>query len=220
MGKITNIAQQKKDPKRFNVYVGEQFAFGISANLRFEKRLEISQRLSEKQIQNLIEADQIERLLNKGLNILSFRPRSEKEIRDYLLRKGKLKEVRSEAEKDQYKSSLEKVISRLKKLKQINDYAFAKWWVDQRTRFKPRGPYVIRGELLAKGVSREVVDELTNIKKEDQIHLALTAASKKISAYKKLEEVNFRKKLESYLVGRGFSWEIAKNAVDTITDKR
>ena len=125
MGKITDIKQQQKDPNRFNVFIDGKFAFGISAEIRFVKKLEVGQRVSEKQNENLITADQTERLLNKALKFLSFRPRSEKEIRDYLLRKGKLKEVKSEVEIKQYEVSVEEVIKRLKKLEQINDYGFA-----------------------------------------------------------------------------------------------
>ena len=218
--KITDLEQQKKRLDRFNVFIDGNFAFGVSADLRFEKKLEVGQNLSEKQIAELINLDQAERLLAKSLRFLSFRPRSEREIRDHLLRKGKLKDIKGDDEKAQYERSVETVIKKLENLGQIDDYEFAKWWVDQRTRFRPRGYYVIRMELIAKGVSKEIVDELTTIKKEDQIRLALAAASKKMDSYKKLDSKNFKKKLGNYLLSRGFSWEVVKNIVDTLVDKR
>ncbi|OGY26983.1 MAG: hypothetical protein A2Z11_04795, partial [Candidatus Woykebacteria bacterium RBG_16_43_9] len=173
-----------------------------------------------KQIAELINLDQAERLLAKSLRLLSFRPRSEREIRDHLLRKGKLKDIKADDEKAQYERSVETVIKKLENLGQIDDYEFAKWWVGQRTRFKPRGYYVIRMELISKGVSKEIVDELTAIKKEDQLKLALAAASKKMSSYKKLDTENFKQKIGNYLLSRGFSWEVAKNIVDTLAHKR
>ena len=220
MGKITDIKQQQKDPNRFNVFIDGKFAFGISAEIRFVKKLEVGQRVSEKQIENLVVADQTERLLNKVLKFLSFRPRSEREIREHLLRKGRLKEVKSEAEKEQYEVSVEEVIRRLKKLEQVDDQKFASWWVDQRTRFKPRGPNVLRSELFSKGIPKEIIDEQVIADEESQLQQALSAASKKIAAYKKLNTKEFKIKLGQFLARRGFNWTTIKKVVDTFVDKR
>ncbi|HEX7455992.1 MAG TPA: RecX family transcriptional regulator [Candidatus Nanoarchaeia archaeon] len=220
MGKITDIVPQKKDQKRVNVFIDQKFAFGISAGLRFEKKLEVERKVTEKQKQDLIRADQVERLLNKAFRFLSYRPRSEKELRDHLLRKGKLKEVKSEPEKNQYEISVTEVIRRLKKLGQVDDRAFASWWVEQRTRFKPRGKNLLKSELASKGVGRETIDELVDFNKEDQTQQAMAAAAKKIASYKKLDDKAYRIKLGQFLVRRGFSWEVAKKAVDTLVDKR
>jgi regulatory protein len=217
--KITDIKQQQKNPNRLNVYVGGQFAFGVSAEIRFEKKLEIDQELSEKQVEDLISADQTERLLNKALKFLSFRPRSEKEIRDHLLRKGKLKEVKSEAERKQYEVSVEDAANRLKKLGQIDDQKFVSWWVDQRTRFKPRGLNVLRSELFSKGVAKEIIDEQVRFDEENQFKLALVAAKKKVDSYRKLDTPDFKVKLGQFLARRGFGWAIIKKVVDTLERK-
>ena len=219
MGKITDIKQQQKNPNRLNVYMDGQFAFGVSVEIRFEKKLEIDQELSEKQIEDLVSADQTDRLLNKVLKFLSFRPRSEREIREHLLRKGKLKEVKSEAERKQYEGSVENVASRLKKLGQIDDQKFASWWVDQRARFKPRGPNVLRSELFSKGIAKEIVDEQVRFNEENQFELALAAAKKKVDSYRKLDTQDFRVKLSQFLARRGFGWAIIKKVVDTLERK-
>jgi regulatory protein len=218
--KITDIKQQHKDQNRFSIFVDGKFAFGISAEIIFEKKLKIDQKLTEKQVEKLITADQTERLLNKTLRFLSFRPRSEKEIRDHLLWKGKLKELKSDAEKRQYEVSVEEVIKKLKKLAQIDDAKFASWWVDQRNRFKPRGPSMLRSELLAKGVAKEIIDSQIKIDEESQFEHALAVASKKTGSYKKLGLQDFRVKLGQFLARRGFDWSTIKKVVDTSADKR
>jgi regulatory protein len=222
MGKITDIAPQKKNPKRVSIFLDEEFAFGVSLNLRFEKKLESGQSLSEKQIANLIELDQVERLVNKALRFLSFRPRSEKEIRDHLLRKGKLKDIhKSDAEKSQYEKSVEKVIAKLKKLEQINDKEFAKWWVEQRGRFKPRGERLVKVELFQKGIDRDVIDEVVKQGEEsNEEELAKKAALKKLSSYRKLNYEDFRNKMGQFLARRGFSWNVVKKVVDTMERNR
>jgi regulatory protein len=220
MGKISDIVPQKKKPNRSNVYVDGDFAFGISADLRFEKRLETGQLISDKQSQALIAADQVERLVNKAFKFLSYRPRSEKETRDHLLWKGRLREVKGELEKQKYGESVEQAIRKLKKLKQLDDQEFAKWWVEQRSRFNPRGQIFLKKELQSKGVGKNIIDQVLNNNIETQVQLAMKAATKKVKSCQKLDQHEFKTKLGQYLVRRGFNWEVTKKVVDTFLKKR
>ncbi|OGY25951.1 MAG: hypothetical protein A2Z24_02430 [Candidatus Woykebacteria bacterium RBG_16_44_10] len=223
--KITNIEPQKKKSDRVNIFIDGQFAFGISMALRFENKLEVGQGISESKVKELIEKDQIERLVNKALRFLSYRPRSEKEIREHLLRKGGLVDIKSEEEKAQYNQSIEEVIKQLKKLDQIDDAAFAKWWVEQRLRFKPQALGLIKRELLVKGVDKDTIEETTHLRQgfggqANEEDLAMRAASKKLVSYKKLEPKDFRIKMGQFLARKGFSWEIIKKTVDSLAGKR
>ena len=222
MAKITDIALQKKNPKRVNVFLDDNFAFGVSLDLRFEKKLEIGKNLTEKQTSSLVEADQVERMLNKSLKFLSFRPRSEKEIRDHLLWKGKLKDVdKSDSEKAEYEKSVGKVISKLKKIGQVEDKGFAEWWIEQRQKFKQIGSRAIKVELFQKGIDKDIISELLDESDETkEIEQATKAASKKIQSYNKLDPQEFRIKMGQYLARRGFGWNTIKKVVDTLLQNR
>ena len=218
--KITSINPQKKND-RFNIFVDGEFAFGISAETRFMKQLEVGKHLSEGQISRLIETDQIERLLQMSLKFLSFRPRSEKEVRNYLLRKGRIGEIeKSDTEKTQYEKSVEKVVQKLKNLDQINDKEFASWLVEQRKRFRPRGNRLIKAELAQKGIDKDIINEIAEENnQESEEELAIKAAQKKYTSYKKLNTNEFRTRLGQYLARRGFDWGTIKKVVDTLEQK-
>ena len=218
--KITSINPQKKND-RFNIFVDGEFAFGISAETRFMKQLEVGKHLSEGQISRLIETDQIERLLQMSLKFLSFRPRSEKEVRDYLLRKGRIGEIeKSDTEKTRYEKSVEKVVQKLKNLDQINDKEFASWLVEQRKRFRPRGNRLIKAELAQKGIDKDIINEIAEENnQESEEELAIKAAQKKYTSYKKLNTNEFRIRLGQYLTRRGFDWGTIKKVVDTLEQK-
>jgi len=220
MSKITDITLQKKNNKRLNVYINGDFAFGISAHLRFAKRVEIGQEISDTQIRDLILSDQIERLQDKALRFLSFRPRSEKEVKDYLFRKGKLKEIKSETEKAQYEISIQEVIKKLKGVGQIDDSEFSKWWVEQRYNFSPRGEILLKAELRSKGIESNLIEDLMQNDNEIQVQFATKAAEKKTKLYQKLDEKEFKDKIGQFLVRRGFGWTVVKQVVDTILEKR
>ena len=66
----------------------------------------------------------------------------------------------------------------------------------------------------------EIIDEQVIADEESQLQQALSAASKKIAAYKKLDTKGFKIKLGQFLARRGFNWTTIKKVVDTFVDKR
>src|SRR4030042_6482505 len=150
MAKITDIQVQKKNPERVSVFIDGEFAFGISQSLKYDKKLEIGKNLSENQIEELIEKDQVERLTEKALKFLSYRPRSEREVRDHLKRKvtNDKTQVTGDLERMQMEKSIDSVIIKLKEWDQINDSNFIKWWIEQRIKFRPMSLRSIKRELL------------------------------------------------------------------------
>ncbi|MCL5411759.1 MAG: RecX family transcriptional regulator [Patescibacteria group bacterium] len=226
MNEITAIEKQKKDSKRVSVFLDGQFAFGISLEQKFEEKLKIGQVLTGVQVKELVEKDQVSRLMDKALHFLSYRPRTEKEVRDQFLRKGKLKDLKTETEKAAYQNSVEKVINQLKKYGQVDDFDFAKWWVEQRLRFNPRGFRLLKMELRQKGVSREIIDQVAKERESQEEatgspeESALKAGEKKLSLYRNLEKEEFRKKLGQFLMRRGYDWDVIAPVVDILLKKR
>src|SRR3989344_543027 len=124
MAKITKIEPQKKNPLRENIFLDGEFAFGISAELRFLSKLHINDLITPAQAEKLIQKDQVARLIAKALKFLSYRQRSEKETRDHLLFKGKLTEMDSDEEKKSYQKSVLEACSFLTKNKYLDDKQF------------------------------------------------------------------------------------------------
>src|SRR3989304_6331684 len=77
---------------------------------------------------------------DRALNYLFFRARSEKEVRDYLNRFELDIEAREE------------IISRLKRLNYLDDEAFAKQFIESRSRTRPRSRGLLELELKRKGI--------------------------------------------------------------------
>lgn len=173
--------------------------------------------------------DDYQRYLNRVLHFLSFRPRSEKEVRDNLLKKKASSEI------------IEKIVAWLKENRFLNDEDFAKWWVEQRARFKPRGIRIIKLELRQKGISQEIIDNVISLSAppgtvlhlaslrasnfqsgmgEDQtpneIEMAKKIVAQKIGRYKGLDKREMYRKLSAQLARRGFDWDTIKKAIDEV----
>lgn len=220
--KITAIEPQKNNPLRENIFLDNEFAFGISTELRFLYKLHVGDHLTTPQIEKLINKDQVTKLVEKAIKFLSYRPRSEKEVTQHLLFKKNPrsnKPEESELELKNYQKSVATAIEFLKKHQQINDYDFARWWVEGRRRFKKTGDQIIKQELFAKGIAKEIVTQVLDETAVDPEKLALEAAQKKLSSYQKLEPKEFKIKMGQYLVRKGFNWDTVSSVVDTLLKK-
>ncbi len=125
--------------------------------------------------------------LKKILNFLSFRARSEKEVRDRLTKYGLTQdEITIEVE-------------RLKKWKLVDDQDFAQVYVESRSRFKPRSNWLINLELKRKGVkpAAETIPDL---------ELAKLALEKK-------KNLKSAQQAAQFLKSRGFKWETIEKAI-------
>src|SRR4051794_39564708 len=123
--------------------------------------------------------DDFEKLLAKTLRYLSFRPRSQKEITDYLKKKNAEQKLQ------------ERVLSYLHDNKLIDDKEFASWWVDQRTRLTPRSKRIIAIELAQKGIDREIIEKAFVTEDEepvDDLESAKRLLRKRIHRYKGLPQ--------------------------------
>jgi len=215
---ITAIIPQKKKPSRHNIFLDGQFAFGIEAESLIKRKLKVSQNLTQEEIKEILKEDKLGNLVNKSLNFLSYRPRSQREVEDYLAKKIALAE---EIKFNQAKASslISEVIAKLKRYKYINDYDFAKWWLESRLKSNPKGPKFIEMELRKKYIDKEIIEKvLKNF--SNQKSVALKSLEKKLPRFNKLPTIEFKKKIYAHLLSRGFESEIIQETIAFLTKKR
>ena len=162
-----------------------------------------------------------EKLLQASIRFVSYRPRSEKEIRDFL--ETKLKRWKTFGG-----TVVQKVVDRLAELGYVDDAKFAAWWIEQRQTFKPKGMRLIIQELKAKGISREFLEDVVCQfssdrnkvdKLLDEAKAARGAVQKKLLLWQKLPLLVRKKKLFDFLSRRGFSWDTISRVIDEVAGK-
>lgn len=218
MPQISEITKQKKR-ERFNIFLDGRFAFSVSNYSLLENKLLVGTILDEEKINNILAKEQIGTITDLAVRFLSIRPRSEKEVIDYLVKKIAIKnEIKfNEAQKSPL---VNRVINKLKRYKYINDKDFAIWLLNSRLKSaSPRSLRIIKAELKIKGISPEIV-EIVSQKTPNESEQAKKALSKKIKRWEKLDALEFKKKAYSYLLSRGFDFDSTKDAVAFYTKKR
>ena len=106
------------------------------------------------------------------------------------------------------------VLFKLEKENLMNDREFAMQWVHSRSR--KYGASRIRQELRTKGIDEDIASEiLEDLSEEDQLRQAVALAVKKIrSLQPSCEEKKWKQRITSFLVRRGYSWDLALKAFE------
>lgn len=192
-GLITALQVQKKNQDRVNVYLDGNFAFGLARIVA--AWLSVGQTLSDDKIAELRAQDAREAAYQRALRYLSFRDRSEAELRRHL------------SDQQMSEDIIEETVSRLQRSGLLSDQRFANIWVNNRSEFRPRGKRALAYELRQKGIDAEDIQQALEL--VDEEHLAYRAAMKSARRYQNLTWQEFRQKVCAFLARRGFDYEVA-----------
>lgn len=196
---ITRLVAGKKNPNRVNLYLDGSFACSLSIDEVAKHSLKKGLVLTLEQLNSLRQTDDVLHDYAKILNFLSYRPRSESEVRTRLL---------------QYHcNDIQAVVAKLKANKYLNDLAFAHWFVDSRTLHKTRSPRALRAELTRKGIERTIIDQVL-IDLPDPRATIRRILVKKLTTPGPLSPL-VRQKISGYLVRQGFAWNLVQEVVKT-----
>jgi regulatory protein len=198
---ITRIEAQKKNLRRRSIYIDGKFAFGVNEEVVSKLGLEKGEEINEGDIKEILRHKGESEAKEASLRFLSFRRRTEKEVRDKLKRRG--------FDNKTIKSTIEK----LKDYDLINDAEFATAWVKERLAHRPRGKKLLRQELWRKGIKKEIIDQVTDELCKDEDQAASELLEKIKRRYRNIEPQVARRRMLGLLLRRGFSYETARKSV-------
>jgi len=171
---------------------------------RFHLRVGIE--LDDDALEGLRAAQARHQALESALRVLSYRPRSESEIRTRLRRAGASAEATDET------------IERLRGAGLIDDESFARDWVDGRQSRSPRGRRLLTSELRAQGIDRQILESA--VAGVDDFESAYRAAERRASSLQSLPYPQFRQRLSGFLLRRGFDHETVRKTVATLWEEQ
>ncbi len=200
MGLITALKSQKKRGHRISIFIDGEYRLGVSETVAVGLR--IGKELSEEDIHQLEEEDEVEKGYKGALRSISRRPHAEQEIRRKMQRRGLSRSVQ------------ESVLNRLRSAGLLDDADFARIWVENRTAFRPRSARALTIELRQKGISKTEIDSA--LEDFDEAEAAYQAGQKAAHRWKNVSEREFRKKVRGYLSRRGFSYSMITSVISRL----
>jgi len=197
MLKVTDIKQQIKRQDRYSIFIDGKYSFSLSENELMQSGIRLNREYTTTELEELKQTAVLDKAYMRSLDMLSRRARSEWELRDYLRRKDYEPEV------------IEQIIARLKKSQYIDDYNFAKAWVDNRRLLKATSKRKLSQELKQKRVEQSVIDGVLAEDDTDELAVIRELIVKKRTQSRYQDD----QKLIVYLLRQGFSYGDVKEAI-------
>lgn len=143
---------------------------------------------------------------NNAYALLRQRPRSVYEIRNRLKLKGYNEAVIGE------------VVASLKRIGEIDDEKFARYWMESRMHTNPIGDVVLKHELSEKGVSDSIIEATLTEKREkyDEYEAAFSMARERFERLKKLDRQKAMKRVYDFLLRRGFKYDNIRKVIENL----
>jgi regulatory protein len=196
--KITAIKQQVKRVDRYSIFIDGKYSFSLREAELIKLALHSGQEITDAQLAEYRGESDLGKWYDKVLNLLSFRFRSEWELKDYLRRKDCPPEIS------------EKILNKLSMNGYVNDEQFARRWVENRRLMKATSRRKLAQELQQKRIPRDIIDAVLVDDKEatDERDILRELVAKKRNRYPD------QMKLMQYLARQGYSYEDIKTVLN------
>lgn len=201
MGIVTKVEVCKKNKNRVNIFVDNEFFMSAFLEVAYLNQIKSGTVINEKNLNELLSSEELKKAESYAIKLLSKFIKTEIEVKKKLLEKGFSVQT------------INLVLSKLKTYGYVNDKAYAKNY--KAFNENNKSPLLIKQQLKQKGVSDELINNLT-FDYETELNTAKKLALKWLKNKTITKEILF--KLSNYLYSKGFNPEICKKVVLNVGD--
>lgn len=233
--KITDIRQAVKNPNRVNIYVNGKYRFSLDIAQVVDLGIKVGRVLSDEELAECKKASEYGKEYQRALEWVLVRPRSIRELREYLKRRKNLRAAKERKDEWQQEREMAEAIARgedrvAERMKRrietkttgekydfddliverlcekgyVDDRKFAEYYVENRFVKKGISRKRLKMELAKKGIDRATIDEVVDVRSDEDEILKIIA--KKRAKYDD-------DKLTAYLCRQGFDYQTVQNLV-------
>ncbi len=138
----------------------------------------------------------------KTLRYISVRPRSAKEVTDYLHKRTTDSQI------------IERIVKRLQEMNYLNDETFAQFVIDSYQGKKAKGRRFLEQLLKKHNISELTIKKVITLDEQQELTSARFLLQKKLPLWKTLSVEKRMRRIQSYLLSRGFSRSVIRSLVD------
>lgn len=205
--KITAIKAQRRERERLNVHVDGEFRLALASEVVLRRGLRVGADITESELRELEAEDLAWKARQASLNLLSYRPRTARELQRRLQQKEFPEELAAATVEDLRARGL------------VDDAAYAESFVRDRVRLRPRGKRRLIQELRAKGVDPDIaataIAEVLEVEETSEAELARAAAAK-WSPRPGEDPGSARRRLYGFLARRGFGSDAIREVMEDL----
>ena len=211
--KITAISAQVKDKNRVSISVDGKYRFSLDIFQLVDLGIKIGREFSESELIQLEQESQFSKIYSRALEYSLSRPRSTREIKNYLYKKTRTTRTKTGELKSGVTTEItERVFNRLLEKGYLDDVKFAQHWVENRCLAKGASIRKLKSELNVKGIEPYIIKQVLDETGRNDITEIQKIITKKKSHYAD------EKKFMSYLARLGFNYDDIKQALGHLDD--
>ena len=200
---------EKKDSINVIVLLDNNQKLFLAYEVLLKNGLRKGSEISESHFEFLIRENQKYFIKQKAYALLGKRLHSVYELRT------KLRQKKYDAD------LIQQTLDDLLKANILDDQKFADMYSDEKLRLKLWGKTKLKSELFKKGISAQIIASVLEAKfpgASEDLDNALKLAQKKYNTLKnrKMEKLKLNQRLYSFLIAKGYSYDIAKRAVEKL----
>lgn len=200
MSQITSIEPQIKDKTRCSIFIDGRFYCGIKLEVAVKYRLKAGMSIEKSELDAIqLETEKMQ-AVDRALTHISASPKTEKQMRDFLFKKGYVTAV------------IEYVMERLRYYGYIDDADYCRAYKESVSGKSKRA---IRQELFKRGVSASVIEEALSDYEDDGEEI-FTLLQKYLRGKERTRENIY--KACRYLVSKGYEYDAVKSACERIDE--
>jgi len=201
---VITAFKPQKNKKVINVFIDGKFGFSVDLENFVKLRIKVGQRFSTDELKKVVAKSEYQKVLIKLLDFTSLRPRSEKEVDVWMVKKSV---------KEKFKEELK---NKLRSFNLLDDEKFAKWWIEQRIAFNHKSKREIYYELKVKGVEKEIIINILSDLKVNELQSARILLKKSGYKWRKYPKKVVKQKMSAFLARKGFTWATIKTATEEV----
>lgn len=207
--KITGISAQVRDANRVNVSVDGKYRFSLDIFQLGELGIKVGAEYSDQELRELEEESVFGKVYARSLEYALVRPRSVREMKDYLYKKTRDTRTKEGAVRKGVSINLtERVLQRLLDKGYVDDEKVARFWIENRQQRKGISTRKLTAELMQKGVSQSIIDVYMSETDRTDGDEIMKIIAKKQTRYPD------EKKFMQYLARQGFSYDTIRQAIE------
>ncbi|MCH5171152.1 MAG: regulatory protein RecX [Oscillospiraceae bacterium] len=198
------ISINKGKNNKIHIHLDGEYKATVDSDWWYSEKYRNYKEITEEELTELLNSVSFRRAYNKGLDILSRRPYSEKE----LARKLKDKDFSDEA--------IEYAVNRLKELSLLDDERYAEILVEHLYSNKHYGEKRILQELSVRGIDRDTARNAVLALDKDEINSIVLLLEGKFKG--KMNDEKGKQRTVAALLRYGYSYSDIKSALNKVSE--
>ena len=163
------------------------------------------QEITDEEIKKIREEINVKYAKQRAIRMLAARDRTEYEVKTRLIRLG-FDDI-----------SAESAVLQLKAMGYINDMLFARKYISDRLKLKPKSKKALAYELEKKGIEADIIADVMDEFEVDEFLIAYRLAKRKYGKYDATDP-KIQRRIASFLSHKGFSYDIIKSTLEQIIE--